>query len=85
MTASWAGKMEDPRQAWGGHCIWCGTEGYDKNRLEFCHLPGKPTNMSGSSRGLSRRYYDVKRNPSNYVLLCMNHHIELDKRGGGKK
>lgn len=58
----------------------CGNDRDD--RLEFAHLPGKPTNLDGRGRGKPERYYDIKQHPECYVLLCVECHTELDGRGG---
>lgn len=54
-------------------------------RLEFAHLPGKPTGLDGRGRGVSKRYHDIKRHPESYVLVCRDCHAVLDGRGGGAR
>ena len=79
------GKMAALRKAWGGCCVWCGVPDMPSGPLEFAHLPGKVTGLTGRGRGLPQRYHDVLRNPGSYVLLCVQHHVELDGRGGGRR
>lgn len=78
---SYSDKMEQLRWDWGGDCVWsngtiCG------GPLEFAHLPGKETGLEGKGRGMPQRYHDIKKHPDCYVLLCREHHTELDSRGG---
>jgi len=75
------GKIAELRAAAGGRCVWCGVPDLPGDLLEFAHLPGKPTGLEGRDRGLPNRYYDVKKNPDSYVLLCREHHTALDGRG----
>lgn len=71
--------MVQLRLDWGGRCVMAdGTP--HMGRLEFAHLPGKPTGVCGRGRGRTDRYYDVKRNPECYVLLCRSHHRRIDER-----
>ena len=76
------GKVEALRAAWGGRCVWCGIQAIPGNPLEFAHLPGKITKLNGRGRGYAARYHDIRRSPGSYVLLCRDHHTELDGRGG---
>ena len=59
------GKMDELRNQFGGKCKNCGS----KKKLEFAHI--LPTKLCGdNSRGSKERYFDIKNNPSSYVLLC---------------
>src|SRR5688572_10409501 len=50
-----------------------------KIKLEFAHI--KPTPLTGRGRGSTRRYYDIKRNPDAYRLLCWSPcHLNRDLR-----
>ncbi len=69
-------KFKELRKEWGGRCVECG----DTHRLEFAHLPGKPTGIEGKGRGMPQRYYDIRNNPQCYVLLCQRDHKKLDGR-----
>jgi hypothetical protein len=84
-SARYRRRMAELREAWGGRCVVCGVPHAPGAglRLEFAHLPGKPTGLNGSGRGRSERYHDIRRNPDCYVLVCVEHHVELDGRGGG--
>jgi hypothetical protein len=55
------------RIEWGNRCQKCGASG-DVKKLEFAHV--KPTGLCGQGRGSVHRYYDIKRNPECYRLLC---------------
>lgn len=70
----YSGSMERMRAAWGGRCVHCPSD----RKLEFAHLPGKPTGIEGRSRGQAQRYADIKRHPDCYVLLCWICHRRLD-------
>ena len=48
----------------------------NKMFLQFAHIT--PTKLSGRGRGSELRYYDIKNNPDQYLLLCITHHQELD-------
>jgi len=39
-----------------------------RNGLEFAHIA--PTGLRGRGRGQTQRYYDIKRHPECYELLC---------------
>lgn len=73
---SYPERMRGLRREWGGRCVECGAP----RHLEFAHLPGKPTGLSGRGRGMPNRYHDVRRNPESYVLLCRACHMRLDGR-----
>jgi len=72
----YAAAMQLLRAAWGGRCVVCG----DTRRLEFAHLPGKPTGLSCAGRGRADRFQDIVRYPKCYVLLCKKDHLTLDTR-----
>jgi len=77
MRQGWyRGAFRRLRKAWGGRCIECGKT----RRLEFAHLPGKPTGIEGRGRGQPQRYHDILRYPECYVLLCEGCHKALDGR-----
>jgi len=81
------GAMARLREEWGGRCVMAvecyGTR--EQERLEFAHLPGKPTGVEGRGRGRADRYHDVRKHPDSYVLICRDCHVVLDKRGGGAR
>ena len=60
-------------EEWGGECLFCGTT---KN-LQFAHL--KETSVKGRGRGRKERLYDTIRNQDSYILLCREHHRELEE------
>ena len=64
--------LEKLRKAFGTKCSFCGTTA----NLEFAHL--EPTELCGRGRGRKERYYDIKKNPDSYVLLCAGCHKTLD-------
>ena len=68
------------RKRWGNRCVW--SDGDHRGRLEFAHLPGKPTDLNGRGRGRSNRYHDIRKHPGHYVLLCRGHHLQLDTGWG---
>ena len=78
----YAEQMARLRALAGNLCVWCGCPGLPGDTLEFAHLPGKETGLADQGRGQPQRYYDVRRNPGSYVLLCREHHTEMDGRGG---
>lgn len=77
-----ARKMEALRQAFGGRCAWCGA----REALEFAHV--QPTPMTrynnGYGRGSLKRYYDIRKHPHAYLLLCDPCHVAQERqyRGG---
>lgn len=71
--------MDELRRAYGGQCVMADGKDHD-GRLEFAHLPGRPTGICGRGRGTPQRYHDIKRNPESFVLLCERHHRLLDSR-----
>jgi len=85
-SGRYVGAMAQLREEWGGRCVMAvecyGTR--EQERLEFAHLPGKPTGLAGQGRGRADRYHDVRKNPGSYVLICRDCHVVLDGRGGGK-
>lgn len=70
--SDWSRKMHNLRLSLidqlGGVCMASCCSQSDPDKLQFAHL--KPTNLSGSGRGMSHRLYDVKNNPTSYGLLC---------------
>ena len=65
-------KMDELRKQYGAECQNCGS----KEDLQFAHV--FPTKLCGkNSRGSSERYYDIKKNPSAYVLLCVTCHNRI--------
>jgi len=77
-----AGLLARLRVEWGDSCAM-GPDGRPcRGPLEFAHLPGKPTGLLGRGRGSRERYYDVRKHPGSYVLVCRGHHSLLDRRGG---
>jgi hypothetical protein len=60
----------------GNRCEYCGKRGRTNKRgrpnLEFAHLA--PTGLRGRGRGQIQRYYDIKRHPETYALLCRGCH-----------
>lgn len=57
----------------------CEKEGCtNKMSLQFAHI--KPTKLSGRGRGRGKemRYYDIKKHPDHYLLLCTLCHHKLD-------
>jgi hypothetical protein len=75
----WPGKLDILRQERGYQCEveHNGHRCYAKGELEFAHI--KPSGLSGRSRGQSRRYYDIKKNPECYKLMCKYHHNKFDR------
>lgn len=69
--------LELLREARGGRCERCHSK--RKKVLEFAHI--KPTTLNGRGRGQSRRYLDIKRNPTSYRLLCKACHKLFDRTG----
>lgn len=60
----------------GGMCQVLGCD--KKDNLEFAHKKGYTEN-NGRGRGRKERYYAVKRNPEQYLLLCKEHHHQYDE------
>lgn len=89
MAHRYTTKLASLREAWGNACVWCGVPHIPSAgsswSLEFAHLPGKPTGLNGSGRGMPQRYHDIKANPESYVLLCVDCHTKLDGRGGKER
>ena len=80
----WIRRMFDNlKENQGGRCSkpGCG----ETENLEFAHLPGTTTGVKGPGRGRKERYYDIIKNPGSYVLLCKEHHRELDQKNEDKK
>ena len=68
-------EMDELRNQFGGKCKNCGS----KKKLEFAHI--LPTELCGTKhgkgRGSDRRIFDIKNNPSSYVLLCSICHMKI--------
>jgi len=64
--------FDNLRKEFGDKCSFCGSTA----KLEFAHL--EPTELVGRGRGRKERYYDIKKNPDSYVLLCVGCHKTLD-------
>jgi len=63
------------REERGGKCQFCKST----KKLQFAHIHGKETSISGhNSRGRKERYYDIKKHPDCYVLLCEDCHVKYD-------
>ena len=58
-----------------GHCQICGNW---SPRREMAHV--QPTGLNGLGRGRKERYYDYKKHPESYKLLCHKCHKKLDGR-----
>jgi hypothetical protein len=60
----------------GNRCERCGKRAHTDKRgrpnLEFAHLA--PTGLRGRGRGQIQRYYDIRRHPESYALLCRGCH-----------
>lgn len=72
-------KLAELRLARGNKCAYCGSI----VDLEFAHVHDKNTRLNGRSRGMIKRYYDIKKNPDCYVLLCgkkpLSCHVRYDR------
>jgi len=68
-------KFEELKRQFGNKCS---TEGCDSDKLDFAHI--KDTKLSGSGRGSLHRYYDIKKHPDCYALMCKKHHRIYDDR-----
>lgn len=64
--------MAELRADWGGRCEECGRT-YD---LEFAHI--RPNGLKGEGRGSRQRYYNIRKNPQDYRLLCRLCHHDFD-------
>jgi hypothetical protein len=64
--------FDNLRKVFGDKCSFCGS----KENLEYAHL--EQTELVGRGRGRKERYYDIKKNPDSYVLLCVVCHKTLD-------
>lgn len=67
--------MQRLRDQRGGKCEKCGS----RRRLQFAHRA--PTKLMGRGRGSRERYYDIKKHPAAYILVCRQCHISVDFRG----
>lgn len=61
------------REEFGNCCQKCGI----KDKLEFAHI--NETGLSGRGRGRKERYYNIKNNKKEYLLLCRDCHRETDR------
>lgn len=63
-------------EQFGGCCKNCG----ERAKLEFAHKHEKETPIINKKRGRGRkeRYYDIKKNPECYYLLCNPCHRDYD-------
>lgn len=61
-------------QEWGGSCCFCPEQ--DPELLEFAHV--SLTELKGRGRGRKERYYDVKKHPEAYLLMCKACHEIYD-------
>ena len=62
------------RDEFGGCCQKC----KDTENLEFAHVLDNEFN--GRGRGRKERYYNIKNNKQDYILLCESCHSEFDKQ-----
>lgn len=69
-------KFAELRKQYGNKCYFCHTS----TDLEFAHI--EPTSLKGMGRGRQQRYYDIKNNPTKYLLTCKKHNelAEIDFR-----
>lgn len=58
---------------WGGICERCG----QNHELQFAHT--QETKLKGRGRGSRERYYDARRHPECYMLLCGECHDLVDR------
>lgn len=69
--------MDGLRAEFGGKCRECGAKSSGKDLpLEFAHV--KPTGCVGRGRGQRVRYWDIKKNPTCYALMCRRCHKKFD-------
>jgi len=52
------------KKEFGGKCLNCGSI----INLQFAHI--KETGLNGRGRGRKERYYDIRKYPKCYILLC---------------
>lgn len=64
--------MDQLRADRGNKCNRCPS----RAKLEFAHL--RETGLKGRSRGGRDRYYDIRRNPDAYELMCQRCHRAFD-------
>jgi hypothetical protein len=67
-------RVADLRDERGNRCEEC----QSPDNLEFAHV--KETRLRFKGRGQTQRYYDIKKNPDSYKLLCKKCHRKLDRR-----
>jgi hypothetical protein len=63
------------RLQFGNRCDLCGREDAP---LEFAHIDSD--GLNGAGRGGLKRAYRIRRNPSNYRLLCKPCHRRYDRQ-----
>lgn len=61
------------REEFGGCCKKCKST----EDLEFAHV--RDNGFKGRGRGRKERYYNIKNNKDDYILLCKSCHREFDK------
>lgn len=66
-------KLIELRNQFGGKCEDCDTW----ENLEFAHK--EHTKLSGKGRGRKERYYDIKKHPDKYMLVCHVCHVTYDR------
>lgn len=66
-------RIQSLRDERGNKCKVCEST----SNLEFAHI--KPTELRFKGRGQTQRYYDIKRNPESYELLCKKCHGKFDR------
>ena len=80
LRAAWIRRIwRQLRKDFGDKCTKCdmAEKGDPKNpTLEFAHL--KPTKLNGRGRGSLHRYYDIRKNPKSYALMCTACHFKFD-------
>jgi hypothetical protein len=57
-------QFDELKKLFGGKCWNCGSTA----NLQFAHK--KETGLNGRGRGRKERYYDIKKHPDCYILLC---------------
>jgi hypothetical protein len=62
----------------GGKCQW--EKCPETSGLQFAHR--RDNGFKGKGRGRQERYKNIRDNPDVYILLCLDHHDEYDRRCG---
>ena len=73
----YAQKFKELKAAWGNVCNMVDCN--NTHGLEFAHVA--PTPLNGRGRGQSVRYYDIKKHPERYLLICRSCHVDIDFGG----